>query len=51
MEAERKGRQQSAVARIDRLSIDEKELLHQLSVIGRQFPVNLVKEVVFLPET
>ncbi len=37
-------------ARIDRLSIDEKELLHQLSVIGRQFPVDLVKEIVFLSE-
>ena len=33
-------------ARIDRLSSDEKELLQQLSVIGRQFPVSLVKAVV-----
>ena len=33
-------------ARIDRLGSDEKELLQQLSVIGRQFPVSLVKQVV-----
>ena len=30
-------------ARIDRLTAVEKELLQQLSVIGRQFPVSLVK--------
>ena len=33
-------------ARIDRLAPDEKELLQQLAVIGRQFPVSLVKHVV-----
>ena len=33
-------------ARIDRLASEEKELLQQLSVIGRQFPVSLVKQVV-----
>ena len=33
-------------ARIDRLSAEEKALLQQLAVIGRQFPVSLVKQVV-----
>jgi tetratricopeptide (TPR) repeat protein len=33
-------------ARIDRLTAVEKELLQQLSIIGRQFPVSLVKAVV-----
>ena len=33
-------------ARIDRLAGEEKELLQQLSVIGRQFPFRLVKQVV-----
>ena len=33
-------------ARIDRLTAEEKEFLQQLSVIGRQFPVSLVKQVV-----
>ena len=33
-------------ARIDRLTAEEKALLQQLSVIGRQFPVSLVKQVV-----
>ncbi len=33
-------------ARIDRLTGEEKALLQQLSVIGRQFPVSLVKQVV-----
>jgi predicted ATPase len=33
-------------ARIDRLTADEKALLQQLSVIGRQFPISLVKQVV-----
>jgi class 3 adenylate cyclase len=33
-------------ARIDRLSAEEKALLQQLSVIGRQFPVSLMKHVV-----
>ena len=33
-------------ARIDRLAAEEKALLQQLAVIGRQFPVSLVKLVV-----
>src|SRR5215510_6215065 len=33
-------------ARIDRLAADEKDLLHQLAVIGRQFPLSLVQQVV-----
>ena len=33
-------------ARIDRLSTKEKTLLQQLSIIGRQFPLSLVKQVV-----
>ena len=33
-------------ARIDRLTPEEKALLQQLSVIGRQFPASLVKQVV-----
>ena len=33
-------------ARIDRLTADEKALLQQLAVIGRQFPVSLAKAVV-----
>ena len=33
-------------ARIDRLSTEEKDLLQQLAVIGRQFPLSLVKQVV-----
>ena len=37
-------------ARIDRLTIEEKALLQQLSVIGRQFPVSVVKQVVSQPE-
>ena len=37
-------------ARIDRLSAEEKGLLQQLSVIGRQFPLGLVKQVVRQPE-
>ena len=37
-------------ARIDRLASEEKALLQQLSVIGRQFPVSLVKQVVTEPE-
>ena len=35
-------------ARIDRLAPDEKALLQQLAVIGRQFPVSLIKQVVSL---
>ena len=37
-------------ARIDRLATDEKELLQQLAVIGRVFPLSLVKHVVIRPE-
>src|SRR5262249_12911996 len=37
-------------ARIDRLAADEKDLLHQLAVIGRQFPLSLVRQVVAQPE-
>src|SRR5499433_3625752 len=37
-------------ARIDRLATDEKELLQQLAVIGRVFPLSLVKHVVMRPE-
>jgi len=32
-------------ARIDRLAADEKALLHQLAVIGRQFSVNVLEQV------
>ena len=38
-------------ARIDRLTGEEKTLLQQLAVIGRQFPLRLVKQVVTQPET
>jgi tetratricopeptide (TPR) repeat protein len=37
-------------ARIDRLAPDEKALLQQLAVIGRQFPVSLVRQVITQPE-
>jgi class 3 adenylate cyclase/predicted ATPase len=37
-------------ARIDRLGADEKELLHQLAVIGREFPWSLIRRVVPQPE-
>jgi class 3 adenylate cyclase/predicted ATPase len=37
-------------ARIDRLAPEEKALLHQLAVIGRQFPLSLVHQVVTQPE-
>jgi predicted ATPase len=37
-------------ARIDRLAPDEKALLQQLSVIGRQFPLNLIRQVIAQPE-
>jgi predicted ATPase/class 3 adenylate cyclase len=33
-------------ARIDRLTLDEKTLLQQLAVIGREFPLSLVRQVV-----
>jgi tetratricopeptide (TPR) repeat protein len=37
-------------ARIDRLAPEEKALLQQLAVIGRQFPLSLVRQVVAQPE-
>ena len=37
-------------ARIDRLAPAEKALLHQLAIIGRQFPLSLVQQVVTQPE-
>jgi predicted ATPase len=37
-------------SRIDRLPQSEKELLQTLSVIGRQFPLSLVKQVVGRPD-
>jgi class 3 adenylate cyclase/predicted ATPase len=37
-------------ARIDRLASDEKALLQQLSVIGREFPLSLVRQVIPQPE-
>ncbi len=37
-------------ARIDRLTPDEKALLQQLAVIGREFPLSLVRHVVTQPE-
>jgi class 3 adenylate cyclase/predicted ATPase len=37
-------------ARIDRLASDEKALLQQLAVIGREFPLGLVRHVIAHPE-
>jgi class 3 adenylate cyclase/tetratricopeptide (TPR) repeat protein len=37
-------------SRIDRLPITQREFLHTLAVIGKQFPVSLVKRVVIKPE-
>jgi class 3 adenylate cyclase/tetratricopeptide (TPR) repeat protein len=37
-------------ARIDRLVPDEKALLQQLAVIGRQFPLSLIRRVIAQPE-
>jgi predicted ATPase len=37
-------------ARIDRLTPDEKALLQQLAVIGRQFPLRLIRHVITQPE-
>jgi hypothetical protein len=37
-------------ARIDRLTADEKALLQQLAVIGRQFPLSLIRYVITQPE-
>ena len=42
--------QAALAARIDRLAPDEKALLQQLSVIGRQFPLSLVRQVIMQPE-
>src|SRR2546425_4503822 len=37
-------------ARIDRLATNEKDLLQQLAVIGREFPLSLVRQVIARPE-
>ena len=37
-------------ARIDRLAPEEKALLQQLAVIGREFPLSLIRQVVTQPE-
>jgi class 3 adenylate cyclase/predicted ATPase len=37
-------------ARIDRLAPNEKALLQQLAVIGREFPVSLLRQVITQPE-
>jgi predicted ATPase len=37
-------------SRIDRLTPDEKALLQQLAVIGREFPLSLIRQVVTQPE-
>ena len=37
-------------ARIDRLAPEEKTLLQQLAVIGREFPVSLLRQVITQPE-
>src|SRR5439155_9421601 len=37
-------------ARIDRLAAEEKALLHHLAILGRQFPLSLVRQVVAQPE-
>src|SRR5215204_3237474 len=37
-------------ARIDRLAPEEKALLQQLAVIGREFPVSLLRQVITQPE-
>jgi len=37
-------------ARIDRLPVEEKELLQTLAVLGREFPLGLVKHVIFTPD-
>jgi predicted ATPase len=37
-------------ARIDRLAPDEKTLLQQLAIIGREFPLSLLRQVVPQPE-
>jgi class 3 adenylate cyclase/predicted ATPase len=37
-------------ARIDRLALAEKAFLHQVAVIGREFPLSLVRKVIPQPE-
>jgi predicted ATPase len=37
-------------ARIDRLALEEKALLQQLAVIGREFPLSLIRQVITQPE-
>ncbi|MBI3757158.1 MAG: AAA family ATPase [Deltaproteobacteria bacterium] len=37
-------------ARIDRLAPDEKALLQQLAVIGREFPLSVIRQVLIQPE-
>src|SRR5262249_28653301 len=37
-------------ARIDRLAAEEKEFVQQLAIIGREFPLSLVRRVVSQPE-
>src|SRR5262249_31586237 len=37
-------------ARIDRLAPEEKALLQQLAIIGREFPLSLLRQVVAQPE-
>src|SRR5262245_54280928 len=37
-------------SRIDRLTSEEKALLQQLAVIGREFPVSLIRQVITEPE-
>jgi predicted ATPase len=37
-------------ARIDRLAPDEKALLQQLAVIGREFPLSLLRQVIVQSE-
>jgi len=37
-------------ARIDRLTPEEKELLQQLAVMGREFPLSLIRHVISQPE-
>ncbi|HEV8716457.1 MAG TPA: adenylate/guanylate cyclase domain-containing protein, partial [Candidatus Binatia bacterium] len=37
-------------ARIDRLSREEKELLQHLAVLGREFPLSLMRQVIAQPE-
>jgi len=37
-------------SRIDRLAPDEKALLQQLAVIGREFPLSLIRQVLLQPE-